>query len=616
MSTNEKGQSHRFQVDLRGVIELLSYHFYSSPKVFVRELLQNAVDAIRFRERLDPAFEPRVRVEVVKGTGEAPPTVVFDDNGIGLTEEEVHAFLATIGQSSKRGVPGERPDDFIGQFGIGLLSCFMVSDEIVIVTKSAKSDEPAVEWKGRCDGTYTIRLIERSLQPGTRVYVQAKPEFADYFEVEKVRELATHFGGLLPYSIEIVQGNQTWSALMAPPPWRSPSGGDREALLSYGSAVFGAEFIDVIPLRSEAGGVRGAAYVLPSRVGPAHRCRHRAYLKGMLVSDREEKLLPDWTFFAQCMIDATRLRPTASREGFVEDEILDATRENLGRCIRSYLVDLATNDPRRLEAILKLHYRSISVLAADDLEFFKIIGDWLPFETSLGEMSLGEIRRKGGTVRYTTTVDRFRQISQVAAAQNICVVNGGYAYNEDLLQQIPHAFPEIDVERVEAQELSDSFEDLTIAEREEVFDFLKVVDLTLRPFTCAGDAKKFRPKELPVLYVTNEDALFRRSVDQSKEVATDLFASVLDSVSDDARRNASHQLCFNFLNPLVKRLARMEDPEFQRRCIETLYVQALLLGHHPLNEREWRLLNEGLMGLMEWGLAQRGGEGEGSGDGQ
>jgi len=47
-------ESHAFQVDLRGVVDLLSRHLYSGPRVYLRELLQNGVDAITARRQLDP----------------------------------------------------------------------------------------------------------------------------------------------------------------------------------------------------------------------------------------------------------------------------------------------------------------------------------------------------------------------------------------------------------------------------------------------------------------------------------------------------------------------------------------------------------------------------------
>src|SRR3954447_26211402 len=89
-----------FQVDLRGVEDLLSHHLYASPRVYVRELLQNAVDAITARRAVEPEAPARVRIEPPEFTGDG--TLRISDTGIGLTEAQVHEFLATIGRSSKR----------------------------------------------------------------------------------------------------------------------------------------------------------------------------------------------------------------------------------------------------------------------------------------------------------------------------------------------------------------------------------------------------------------------------------------------------------------------------------------------------------------------------------
>ena len=99
---------HRFQVDLRGLIDLLSQHLYSGPSVFIRELLQNGVDAIEARCALDNDHAGFIELEVMSGEKDQPPTLLFRDNGIGLTEEESHQFLATIGMSSKRGAVARR----------------------------------------------------------------------------------------------------------------------------------------------------------------------------------------------------------------------------------------------------------------------------------------------------------------------------------------------------------------------------------------------------------------------------------------------------------------------------------------------------------------------------
>ena len=87
----ETQPDHTFQVDLRGMVDLLSHHLYSSPRVFIRELMQNAVDALTARRLLDAEAPATVTIR----TGAA---LTVTDTGVGLTEDEVHRFLATIGR--------------------------------------------------------------------------------------------------------------------------------------------------------------------------------------------------------------------------------------------------------------------------------------------------------------------------------------------------------------------------------------------------------------------------------------------------------------------------------------------------------------------------------------
>ncbi|MDE7202165.1 MAG: ATP-binding protein, partial [Lachnospiraceae bacterium] len=93
--------NYNFKVDLKGIIRLLSDNLYSSDKVFLRELLQNAVDAIDARKKADSSC-PEGKITVTYRRKAKGAELVFADNGIGLTKEEIHSFLSVIGQSSKR----------------------------------------------------------------------------------------------------------------------------------------------------------------------------------------------------------------------------------------------------------------------------------------------------------------------------------------------------------------------------------------------------------------------------------------------------------------------------------------------------------------------------------
>ncbi len=601
---------HKFQINLRGLIDLLSNHLYSGPEVFIRELLQNGVDAIRARLQIDPEHVGEINLEVHTPRGK-PPTVIFTDNGVGLNEEEVHRFLATIGESSKRPKELGQRSDFIGQFGIGILACFVVSDEIVVLSQSAKGGK-ALEWRAKPDGTYTLKTIERELPIGTQVCLTGKKEMAEQFAPENVRDLVKHYGGLLPYPIRVTAGKVSYVVNEKGAPWRQEYRNEKErtrALLAYGREIFEMDFLDAIPLRAEQGDIDGVAFVLPHAANLASKRTHRVYLKNMLLSENADNLLPEWTFFVKAMVNANDLRPTASRESFYEDAKLDAARDSLGLAIRNYLVDMARRDPERLQSLISLHQLAIKALAVQDDEFYRMFIDMIPFETTVGYKTFGEFRENSEVIRYVPHVDQFRQIKGVAAAQNMPIINAGYVYEADLLAKAADIFPDLPIEQVDPASLTQALEDLTLKEQESTHDFVTVAEKALKPFKCGAEIKKFLPEELPALYSTNRDGQFFRSLEQSKEIADPLWSGVLNNLGKRDRAGSTFaQLCFNFRNPLVRRLTAIQDRQLLQRSVQLLYVQSLLMGHHPLNQKEMAILNEGLLAMIEWGVESKEGD--------
>lgn len=595
---------YRFQVNLGGIIDLLSNHTYSSPQVFIRELLQNGVDAIVARGYIEPEYRGEMHIELPPRNGDGSPVLIFRDNGIGLTEEEIHLFLATIGQTSKRDGGLLQRNDFIGQFGVGLLSCFVVSDEVLVTTRSAQDDAQTIEWRGRPDGTYSLTVLARKMEPGTEVRLHCKNGSEDYFLPETVTRLAAHYGSLLPFSITFSDSAGTTVINEARPPWLETFPDpewEREAYLEYGRAIFAMEFFDYIPLRATAGDVSGVAFVLPFSPSLAMRKTHRVYLKNMLLSEQTEGLLPDWAFFVKCVVNANDLRPTASREAFYEDGVLAATRTALGQQLRHYLIDLARENPHRLKQLIQLHYLSIKALAVDDEDFFRIFVNWLPFETNMGTMTLTEYIKSHDVVRFVQDLDQFRQTARIAASQSLCVINAAYTYDAQLILKLNDVFPHISLQAIDSNSLTHSFEYLTLDEQDEVAHFVKVANQVLLPFKCLVEIRTFNPAELPALYNAGSEAQFKRSIEATKEVADSFWSSVLDDVGAGLEHDAFAQLCFNYRNPVVYKITRMKDETLLRLSIQMLYVQAILLSHRPLNAKEMALLNEGLLGFIEWG---------------
>ncbi|KAB2351691.1 HSP90 family protein [Actinomadura rudentiformis] len=615
-----------FQVDLRGVVDLLSRHLYSSPRVYLRELLQNAVDAITARGEAAPGGVGGRPPTSDTARGEAGGTVAVEtrdgllrvhDDGIGLTEDEVHRLLATIGRSSKRDELGFARHDFLGQFGIGLLSAFLVADEIEVVTRSARSTTgTAVKWTGFADGRYQVEPGERD-EPGTTVTLRPRPGSADLLAPATVAELARAYGSLLPVELTVDGAAITGDG----PPWQAAypdPARRRRALDAYCRDLYGFEPFDVIELNVPEAGLTGVAFVLPQPVTPSARAAHRVYLKRMLLAENVEGLLPEWAFFVRCVVDAGELRPTASREALYEDELLEATRDALGEQLRQWLVRLSETDPARLRGFLRLHQLGVKAMAVHDDDMLRIVDRWLEFETSAGPMTLAEFRKRHAGGRYTTNVEEFRRLSAVSAAQGVGLVNGGYVHDTEIIERLPDIDPDVALRRLDPAELTTHFGVLDPGTELALRPFLAAAQRAVDRLGCEVVLRDFDPPSLPALYLTSRAARHQAELEEARELADDLWNDVLGAMNDAVERDRP-QLVLNHRNPLTRRVTMIKpgapppaasgaagpgpaEEGLIELAVQALYGQALLLGHHPLRAADTAVLNRSFLGLLDWAV--------------
>ena len=375
--------------------------------------------------------------------------------------------------------------------------------------------------------------------------------------------------------------------------------------MQFGVESFGRRFFDCVEVAIADAQIEGVIYIMKGAPTPTARRHHRIYLKDMLLTESGQNVLPEWAFFVQCVLNTTSLRPTASRESFYEDAALGQAREALGGALRDYIVDLKRRDPPRLARLIALHSMAIQQLAIRDDAFFALIADEIPMETSMGTLTLGEFRRAqpDGVVRYVPNVDMFRQVAQIASSQGMGIINAGYTWGRELVERLPHVFDDVRIEQMDAVDVAERFEDLTEDERAQARDLVACADDVLRPFRCRALVKRYAPEDLPALYATGQDMEFLREIERSREVADAGWSSLLANLVGASHEDTFAQLCLNWNNPLIRRLARVDDLDMARLSVQMLYVQSLLMGHHPLSSREMALLNTGLIDLIDATLA-------------
>lgn len=563
----ENENNNLFQVNLKGMIALLSEHIYSNPNTFVRELLQNCVDAITALRNIDENYSGRIDV-YLNDDG----SLTFQDNGIGLKEEEVYRFLTVIGESSKRETPDA--DDYIGRFGIGLLSCFVVTNEITVESRSAMGKQ-AVRWCGKVDGTYQTTLPAEEWPIGSRVILIPKKEWSHLFEYETFKKILQNYGEVLPHPIYLHNQGKEELVNTPAPIWLDPKA-TRKELLDHGTKVFQSSALDVFRIHTENGKVNGVLYILPFRTQFSVRNSHKVYLKRMLLSEDDCNLLPPWAFFIRCLINADGLLSTASRESFVSNDLLKDARKEIGNAIKEYLKGLIENNREMFNKILDVHYFHIKAIAAEDNELLRLFIDYLPFETSKGMRNFGNIRSTDNVIRYTRNIEDFRQVRRIAGSQGWLVINAAYTFDETLLKKSARLFPELTLEEVSPARLLEQFAEVEASA--EHIDFEKKASELLKPFGCICRLKHFTPADTPVIFVAEEK-------ETGTKAANNPLAAVLGAIN--AQKQTPPTLTFNADNEMVQTLLKIKgDNKLFQHIIHILYVQALLQGRYPVNSEE------------------------------
>ncbi|AEO03036.1 TPA_asm: HSP90 family protein [Listeria monocytogenes] len=595
--------SHRFQVNLAGMIDILSNHLYDEKDVYIRELLQNATDAIRARKKIDSTLEGKIHASLTGDNNEK--TLIVEDNGIGLTEDEVHAFLATIANSSKgeKNFDGESSNDFIGRFGIGLLSCFIVSDEIVMISTSQK-DGGTTEWRGKADGTYSVRKIETDTrEPGTQVYLRLRAGLEDHPECEDVEYLINtlkKYGSSLESNI-IVEMNgleeeiNSWTKQFSDKETLFKL--SKEQIIQYGEYILGTHFQDYFLIENESGRTFGIAYMIPHAVQMNAIRKNTVFLNKMFVTSEANNILPDWSFFAKCVIWTDELQPVASREAFYKNERLTSVASELGVALKK---GIETLPEEALMKLLATHYLGFKALASEDAPFLKLIYPYLPVRTLNGEEKLGDIIAKNDVIYYTYSVDDFRQIKDIARSSGMTLINGGYSYDSPILAQLSYFVEGTEFVLIQPEEMTDKLRPMTGDEEQAYQPILTEMNSMMVEFDTDVLIKHFEPKDLPIIFIHSTATQELRELERAVEETSSVFSDILESIQKEQEPAPLAHLYLNLDNELIKRLFTSEKTVKELSVIvNVLYIQALLLGHYPLKRKEMVLMNQNMLRILE-----------------
>lgn len=419
----------KFDLHLPGLIRVLAEHLYSDPRVGLRELLQNSHDSISRRaiEQADWDETPRIDVSINKNKH----TLEIKDNGSGLTQEEVIAYLSTIGRGYTRQLREELalqepPLDktLIGQFGLGFLSAFMLGDSVVVETKSFQQGHKAVTWQS--DGSESYRITTgRRTAVGTTVRLTLKPSMRHLLDEPTLDRQVKRYADLLPHPIFV--GKASRRSNLGHPPWKSEADNAEfeAAIVAFlRTRDIPDDPIWVLPLTDHKRSVGHDSVHIPlsgviyiparSRASLQEHGDATVFIRNMLICERDRRLLPKWARFARAVVESPMLQPTASREDLHEDENLEWVAQAIEEQLLAGLERLCQDTPHRWHAVLDSHADLIMAWAAEHQEFFRRVADSIRLPTSRGRISIPDyLRQSKQKILYYQITDTPRLCEQV-----------------------------------------------------------------------------------------------------------------------------------------------------------------------------------------------------------
>ncbi|MBD9500371.1 molecular chaperone HtpG [Pseudomonas sp. PDM17] len=445
MSAETQKETLGFQTEVKQLLHLMIHSLYSNKEIFLRELISNASDAadkLRFEalakpELLEGGAELKIRVSFDKDA----KTVTLEDNGIGMSREEVIAHLGTIAKSGTadflKNLSGDQKKDshLIGQFGVGFYSAFIVADKVDVFTRRAGAPaSEGVHWSSKGEGEFDVASIDKT-ERGTRIVLHLKDgedEFADGWRLRNiVKKYSDHIA--LPIELpkeaagEDAPAETEWEVVnRASALWTRPRTEVKDDEYQEFYKHIAHDFEN--PLTWSHNKVEGKLEYTSLLYVPArapfdlyHREAPRGlklYVQRVFIMDQADQFLPLYLRFIKGVVDSNDLSLNVSREILQSGPIVDSMKSALTKRSLDMLEKLASNDAEAYKGFWKNFGQVLKEGPAEDFANKDKIAGLLRFSSTSdesGEQSvsladyIGRVK-EGQDKIYYLTGESFAQV--------------------------------------------------------------------------------------------------------------------------------------------------------------------------------------------------------------
>lgn len=386
------------KISSENMMPIIKKWLYSDKDIFLREIVANGIDAITKYKKLvsmgdvseAEGEEYCIKIFVDKDA----KTLTVEDNGIGMTEDEVEKYITQIAFSGASDFLEKYEkaggDGIIGHFGLGFYSAYMVSGNVEIFTKSYNGS-PAVHWQSGGDKTYTIEECEKESR-GTKIVMHILDEEKEFLEESKIRELVRKYCSFMPYNIYVnYKGDgkdkplNTTTPLYAKPVKDCTEEEYKEfytdTFMDFTPPIFWVHLDMDYPFR-----LKGILYFpkVKNKL-ELERGKVKLYCNQVFIADNIKEVIPEFLMLLNGIIDCPDIPLNVSRSFLQNDRQVQRISKYITRKVADKLVSLFKTDRKKFEECWSDLANFVKFGCIKDDDFYQRVKDIIIYKDINGE---------------------------------------------------------------------------------------------------------------------------------------------------------------------------------------------------------------------------------------
>ena len=362
--TEKTATNHSFQAEVSKLLDLVANSLYSEREIFLRELISNSADAcekLRYQSLskkniLGDDVDLKINVRVSK----KKKYIEIQDNGIGMTEQELIDNLGTIARSGTskfmEAMKNKKETDVsaIGQFGVGFYSSYMVADNVEVISKGAEAEDSYL-WKSNGKENYSIEKIDNKKR-GTTIKLLIKKDADEFLDSFRLRSIITKYSNYIPFPIildDLDNSKEKEEKINEGDPlWLKDKKDIKEE--DYKQFYNNISFNFDEPLKTihyNAEGVINykALLYLPTNqpmdlFNSERKNKIKLYVQKVFITDECDEIMPNWLRFVPGVVDSQDISLNISREMLQNNPVIEKIKKGITNKVLNEISTLAKKD--------------------------------------------------------------------------------------------------------------------------------------------------------------------------------------------------------------------------------------------------------------------------------